>query len=98
MDELRRKIFSVAGGRIRQLILFGSRAEGTACESSDLDVLVIERDPVDRRAESQRLRRELRDFPVPVDIHVMGELEFMETRDVIGGIAYPAAHHGIPLT
>jgi hypothetical protein len=33
----------------------------------------------------------------PVDIWVTGEEEFKETRDVIGGLAYPAHKYGVVL-
>ncbi len=48
-------------------ILFGSRARGEARPDSDLDLLVIEPDEVPkRRAETARLRRELRGLDVVV--------------------------------
>jgi uncharacterized protein len=94
-EELRERITRAAGGRLRHIILFGSRVAGRARNDSDYDVLVIEKDPVAKRLEGQRLRRALRDLPFPVDVHVMGETEFEETRRVIGGIAYPAATYGI---
>jgi hypothetical protein len=36
---------------LRQIILFGSRAKGDADPDSDMDVIVVLEDPVDRQAE-----------------------------------------------
>jgi predicted nucleotidyltransferase len=81
----------------RRIILYGSQAAGTAGMDSDFDVLVVETDPVRPMDESLRLRKALESFPCPVDLCVMGEREFEETRDVIGGIAYPAHQTGLTL-
>lgn len=96
-EVLRDKLLDQGGGRIRRIILYGSRAHGTATPHSDFDLLVIEADPVSRWEETQRLRRALDDLPYPVDVWVMGEEEFEETKDVIGGFAYPAHRYGVVL-
>jgi len=55
-----------------QVILFGSRARGEARPDSDLDLLVIEPGGVsERRAETARLRRELRGLEVALDVIVV---------------------------
>jgi hypothetical protein len=41
-----------------------------------------------------RIQGLFRDAPLPVQVITMSEEEFEETRDVIGGIAYPAAKYG----
>ena len=96
-NELRDRIFAARGTQVRKLILYGSRVQGTATPDSDFDLLVVEADPVVPREESRQLRRLLADLPVPVDVWVMGEQEFEETKDVIGGLAYPAHKYGIVL-
>lgn len=96
-DEVRDRIFAARGNQVRKLILYGSRVQGTATPDSDFDLLVVEADPVVPREESRQLRRLLADLQVPVDVWVMGEQEFEETKDVIGGLAYPAHKYGIVL-
>ena len=64
---------------------------------SDFDLLVVERGPVARLEERQRYHEALRAFPHPVDVWVMDEEEFEETKDVIGGLAYPANKYGVVL-
>ncbi len=96
-EELNKKLLAADGERIRRVILYGSRAQGSATEDSDFDLLVIEKDPVSKREEMRRLRQSLSDLDYPVDVWVMGEEEFDETREVIGGLAYPAHKYGIVL-
>jgi len=95
--EIRKRILAQDGARIRRIILYGSRARGTAALESDFDFLVVEADPVSKREEMRRLRRALRDVPHAVDVWVMGEQEFEETKDVIGGLAHPAHKYGVVL-
>jgi predicted nucleotidyltransferase len=96
-EELRARLLAHWEGRVRRIILYGSRARGTASPESDFDVLVVEADPVFKRDEMRRLRQAMRDLPHPVDVWVMGEREFEETKNVIGGLAYPAYKYGIVL-
>ncbi len=85
----------VAEAQIRRIILYGSRAAGTAETESDIDLVVVEDVVPDRRREQRRLRTLLPpDLPVWVDLWVMGEEQFQEEKDVIGGLAYPANKYG----
>lgn len=95
--ELADRVLAASRERIRRIILYGSRAYGTAKRDSDFDLLVIETDPVAKREEMLRLRRAVGDIAFPVDVWVMGEQEFEETKNVIGGLAYPAHKHGVVL-
>jgi predicted nucleotidyltransferase len=96
-EQLKKRLLASDGERIRRVILYGSRARGSAAEESDFDFLVIEKDPVSKRDEMRRLRQSMRDLDYPVDVWVMGEEEFEETREVIGGLAYPAHKYGLVL-
>jgi uncharacterized protein len=79
------------------VLLYGSRAQGTATDESDFDLLVVEKDPVAKRDEMARLRQAVTDEHRLVEIWVMGEEDFEETKDVIGGLAYPAHKYGLVL-
>ena len=96
-EELKSRLLACDGDRIRRVILYGSRAQGSATEGSDFDLLVVEKDPVSKREEMRRLRQALSDLDYPVDVWVMGVEEFEETRNVIGGLAYPAHKYGVLL-
>jgi len=96
-EELKQRFLAADGERILRVILYGSRAQGSATAESDFDFLVVEKDPVLKHQEMRRLRQAVADLARPVDVWVMGEQEFEETRDVIGGLAYPAYKYGIVL-
>ena len=92
LDEVVRRVLTVA--RPERIILFGSAATGQMTEDSDLDLLVVEPEPVDTRDRSVRIRRALGDVRYPVDVIVMSSARFEETKNLIGGIAYPARKYG----
>ena len=78
----------------KKVILFGSYAYGEPTEDSDLDILIVTQRGLDPE-ETYKIRRELlRDFSVPVQIISVSEEEFTETKDIIGGITYPASKYG----
>lgn len=93
--ELRDRLLAGDGQRISRVILFGSQAVGKGGPGSDLDVLVVEDELRSKRQEAVRLRRAVGDLPYPMDIVVMSEEESQETKDVIGGLAYPAHRYGV---
>ena len=87
----------VAAANPVKVILFGSRARGTAHHGSDLDLLVIERDPVSTYQEAIRLRRLLRDLDMPIDIIVVEESFVERYGDIPGSVLYPALREGTVL-
>ena len=94
---LKDRILAETDQPIRQIILYGSRTQGRGRPDSDFDLLVVAADPVVKRDERQRLRAYLTDEPYEVDAWVMGEMEFKETKEVIGGLAFPAHKYGVVL-
>jgi predicted nucleotidyltransferase len=98
-EELSLRIVQAARGRVRKIILFGSRARGDARPDSDFDLLVIMRDltPDETRRVTLSLYRALRGAGVNAEPSVMSEEEFAETRSVVGGLAYPAEAEGVAL-
>jgi predicted nucleotidyltransferase len=92
IQEMARRI--VAEVDPLKVILFGSRADGTARPGSDVDLLVIQQDPVKEREAAARLRRLLRDFRIPIDIVVVGRAFADRYWDVPGTVLYPAFREG----
>ena len=90
--EIVRRILSATAPD--KIILFGSAATGQMTRDSDIDLLIIEADPGDRRKESVRLREVLRGLGYPLDVIVISTAWFNESKEVIGGIAYPANKYG----
>lgn len=91
-QEITRRIVTAADPV--KVILFGSRARGTAHFGSDVDLLVIERDPVSTRQEAIRLRQLLRDLDIAVDIIVVGQAFAERYGDIPGSVLYPALREG----
>ena len=92
LDEVVRRVLTVA--RPDRIILFGSAATGEMTADSDLDLLIVEPAPADTRDRSVCIRRALGDVRYPVDVIVMSSARFEETKNLIGGIAYPARKYG----
>jgi uncharacterized protein len=78
--------------RPRRVVLFGSHAYGEPREWSDIDIVVVVEKPP-RFPESFSLAREIAP-ELPLQLVFMDPVEWEETRDVVGGIAYPAHHEG----
>ena len=92
IEEIVRRIRAVA--EPDRIILFGSAAGDQMTSDSDIDLLILEAKSADARTESVRLRRALRGLGYPIDVIVMSTERFEESKDVIGGIAYPANRQG----
>ncbi|MEJ5251403.1 MAG: nucleotidyltransferase domain-containing protein [Armatimonadota bacterium] len=78
----------------RKVILFGSYAYGEPTLDSDIDLLVVMDNPPDPKAVWGSLRDIRRSSEVCLQILFMSTNEFEETKEVVGGIAYPAHHWG----
>ena len=78
----------------RKIILFGSRARGSARENSDVDLLVIEREVKDRVAEMVRLNRVLKGLILPVELVVIGERMFEDLANTPGTVYFEAQREG----
>lgn len=92
IHEITRRLLSVA--QPDRIILFGSAATGRMTRHSDIDLLILEESPGNTREESVRLRQSLRGLGFPFDVIVMATERFEESKNVIGGIAYPASRYG----
>jgi predicted nucleotidyltransferase len=92
VSEIVERILEVA--EPQRIILFGSAASGQMTKDSDIDLLVLESAPDDTRRESVRIHQAMRGLGYPFDIIVMAVERFEESKDVIGGIAYPANKYG----
>ena len=84
-----------------RVILFGSRARGTAGPDSDTDLLIVQAEPDaihrSRWRELQRIRGALRDFPRAKDLLLYRPHEFDYWRDSLNHIVGRAVREGIVL-
>ena len=92
VNEIVRRILSVA--KPDRIILFGSAATGRMTRDSDIDLLILEESPANVLDESAKLQDTLRGLGYPFDVIVMPTERFEETKDVVGGLAYPARKYG----
>jgi predicted nucleotidyltransferase len=91
-DAARRLV--AQAGHPAKVILFGSYARGEADDASDLDLMVIERELVDKAAEYLRLRDAIGRTGVGVDLLLVSEQEFERRSQVPGTAAYWAKKEG----
>lgn len=99
-------IEKIVGAIVREcdpeaIYLFGSRARGDAGEMSDLDLMIITREPFSatnsRRQLLARLWRLVAEFRVPVDIVVYSRQEMDEMSLQPGHLIERALNEGRPL-
>ncbi len=92
LADIVRRVQSVASPR--RIVLFGSAATGEMNADSDVDLLVTLETVENPRRESVKISRALRGLGRPIDIIVISDSRFEESKDVVGGIAYPANKYG----
>ena len=80
-----------------RIILFGSHARGSAATDSDVDLLVVLREAIDKRSTTVEIRRALGDLPVSKDIVVTTPEEIARRGDLVGSVLRPALREGTVL-
>jgi predicted nucleotidyltransferase len=90
--EIVQRLLGVA--RPDRIILFGSAATGPMTRDSDIDLLVVAPAPSNTLDERVRLYQALRGLGFPFDVFIIGTERFEETKNIFGGIAYPANKYG----
>jgi predicted nucleotidyltransferase len=92
LREIVRRVLKVA--RPERIILFGSAVAGQMTKDSDIDLLVVEPAPGNRHEESVAIADAIGDVNFPVDVKVIASERFVATKNIVGGIAYPALKYG----
>jgi predicted nucleotidyltransferase len=81
-----------------KIILFGSYARGEENENSDLDILIIEKEPFtkerSRRKEIHKIRQALSKYRIPKDILIYDKNEFENWKDSINHIIAQSIKEG----
>jgi predicted nucleotidyltransferase len=78
----------------RRIILFGSRARGTAEANSDYDLLVVAETDLPLEERMFQARRSVRDVRVPKDIVVVTLGELLKYSTWVSGVIRKAIDHG----
>ena len=92
LGEIVRRVLSVT--RPDRIILFGSAATGEMTKDSDIDLLVVAPAPKNRHEERLKIADAIGDIEYPVDVIIIASERFEATKDIVGGIAYPAHKYG----
>jgi len=92
LNEVTRRL--VDGFHPDKIILFGSQAQGTADDRSDVDILVVCGIPNGRRALALAMDRALWGMRLARDIVVLTPEEYERDRLIPGTIARPASLEG----
>ncbi|MEK7403494.1 MAG: nucleotidyltransferase domain-containing protein [Acidobacteriota bacterium] len=92
LSEIVRRVLTVA--RPERIILFGTAATGQMTKDSDIDLLIVEPDPKNRHEERLKIADAIGDVNFPVDVKVIASERFEATKNIVGGIAYPAHKYG----
>lgn len=77
-----------------KIVLFGSHARGQANEHSDVDLLVVMPDGVDRRNAPVQMLVALADMPLAKDVVVTTPEEILRRGDLVGTVLRPALREG----
>jgi uncharacterized protein len=92
LGEIVRRVLKVA--QPERIILFGSAATGRMTRDSDIDLLIVEPAPKNRHEESVAIADAIGDVDFPVDVKIIASERFEATKNLVGGIAYPAHKYG----
>jgi len=79
---------------VERIILFGSYANGTATEESDIDLLVVADTDIPPLERYGAVRRVLAGFPAGFDIIVETPKDYQKWRKVVNHIDYFADKYG----
>jgi predicted nucleotidyltransferase len=87
----------VAAAKPSRVILFGSYARNRADRNSDLDIMVVKPQVVDKGAEMVHLHEVVGDVGTGVDVLVYSDEEFEKRSRVPGTVLYWARKEGTAL-
>lgn len=85
---------AIAATRPATVIVFGSYARGDATEASDLDLVVIEPELLDKAGEYLRLKEAVGRIGVGVDLLLFAQPDFERRSQVPGTLPYWAKKEG----
>ena len=78
-----------------KIILFGSRANGSAKPDSDIDLLILYDGPLSKREVKLTIRRLFRHPDFSMDLFVLTPDEYLRQQNVSSTLGYIAAREGV---
>lgn len=97
IEDIRRQVAAALSDRDAQVFLFGSYARREATPSSDVDLLVVERSPVNNIMQETAILRRRLNFERPVDLIVMDQPTYDEWKDDLGTVQNEVSREGVRL-
>ena len=101
LQEVRRSLELLYGARLVRVVLFGSRARGSGAAHSDVDILIVEKDPFtqtrSRWKEISQLWDIVANFRIPVDILLYSQDEIEKWRNIKQHVISTALSEGVLL-
>ena len=92
LNEIVKRVLTVVSPD--KIILYGSAATGTMTRDSDIDLLIVGPPVPNRHDTIMTIGDAIGDVNFDVDVKLIASESFEETKNVIGGIAYPAHKYG----
>lgn len=92
LSEVVRRILTVVSPD--KIILYGSAATGQMTAESDIDLLIVAPEPGRPHEASVAITDAIGDVRYAVDVRIIDTARFEATKEVVGGIAYPANKYG----
>ena len=92
IEEFSKRIGQEFGAE--KIVLFGSYAQGTATDDSDVDLLVVAKTTLPPRKRYTAVRRLVADYPAAFDIIVKTPEEYSRWRSVVNNVVYFADKYG----
>ena len=85
LAEAKRRLQDIYGDRLRHVVLYGSRARGEATPTSDVDLLVVLRGPIDNHYQELKRMADLRldlmeRYELYFSFHPYAESDFQDMR------------------
>ena len=93
-------VFTHRNKKVKNILLFGSRARGDFEKKSDFDLLIIVEEPIsliEKREMAREIRKKLAEKLIPCDVIIKSISEVEYYREFIGSVVREALKEGIPI-
>lgn len=100
IKKIIQEIFEEKKIKIKEIVLFGSRARGDYKKDSDWDLLIVTEDNLQRKQKleiAHLIRKRLAEEFIPCDVLIKSQAELEERKNVIGSVIKFAIEEGITL-
>lgn len=97
LNKLKLELANLVSLSPTKIILFGSQAQGTQNENSDIDLVIVKKTVNSKIKEANEARRALRSMRMPIDAIVVSEEEFDFYKNCPNSVFCEADKKGVVL-